>query len=407
MSGGYALPWVTSNNGQLQEAGLSYFPERLGAVHKFLARARSPAVESLASSFSSRSESGRRISFAWSPQLIAWYKKSNTVPVVVAPDTSLRKDKTEMSNYAKALHLLKNNTTEQRLDDLQKSWSKLKKDMDIREDQIYPRLSYNSLDQVATVVTIQRALHEAAAYEFNIEVDTGVREYLSSHSPQERDRIVGTGSRTEKGTYGKYAKSSKEPDGSFFYDDDNAGLVLRVVIEAGHSEHYSRLLRDKDMWMKGTNAKAVVLICLKESLRFKNPHTAYENIEDVDLEVARMKRHIRNVRQRKTENGFYGPVEYRNHRWFGEMSDAFIEVWRVGMKDPVRSWLIKDGRAYERLRTTIGLKISDFLGDRESGAANIPDSDVYFDPCRYLRSLMYAMEITAKDRYNDFILERH
>ncbi|KAJ8101021.1 hypothetical protein POJ06DRAFT_237181 [Lipomyces tetrasporus] len=28
MSGGYALPWVTSNNGQLQEAGLSYTNNR-------------------------------------------------------------------------------------------------------------------------------------------------------------------------------------------------------------------------------------------------------------------------------------------------------------------------------------------------------------------------------------------
>ncbi|KAK9337641.1 hypothetical protein LIPSTDRAFT_244102 [Lipomyces starkeyi NRRL Y-11557] len=290
--------------------------------------------------------SGRRISFAWSPELTASDEKSNTAPVVVPSGTSLRKDKNDMSNYAKALHLLKNNTPEQRLDvhlpysmylDLQKSWSKFKEEMDIREDQRYPRLSYNSLDQVATVVTIQRALHEVAAYEFSVEVRTGVREYLSSRSPQECSRIVGTGSTTKRSTHGKYAKSSKEPDGSFFYDDDDAGLVLRVVIEAGHSEHYGRLLRDKDMWMKGMNAKTVVLICLKESPTFKNPHTAYEDFEDVDLEVVRMKQHIRKVRQTNIEQGFYGPLEYRNHRWFGQMSDAFIEVWRVGMKDPVRS----------------------------------------------------------------------
>ncbi|KAK9372084.1 uncharacterized protein V1513DRAFT_474750 [Lipomyces chichibuensis] len=360
--------------------------------------------------------SGRRISFAWSPELTTSDEKSNRVPAVVHPGTSLPKDKHDMSNYAKALHLLKNNSPEQRLDvhlpysmylDLQKSWSKFKEEMDIREEQRYPRLSYNSLDQVATVVTIQRALHEVAAYEFGVEVRTGVREYLSSHAPQERNRIVGRGSATKKSTHGKYAKSSKEPDGSFFYDDDDAGLVLRVVIEAGHSEHYGRLLRDKDMWMKGMNAKAVVFICLKESPRFINPHTQYEDIKDVDLEVARMKQHIRKTLQTNIEQGFYGPVEYRNHRWFGKMSNAFIEVWRVGMKDPVRSMGGKDGRAHERLRTTTGLKISDFLGDCESGRANIPDSDVYFDAYQYVRSLVRGIEMTAEDRYNDFIVETY
>ncbi|KAK9344902.1 hypothetical protein V1522DRAFT_422699 [Lipomyces starkeyi] len=140
-----------------------------------------------------------------------------------------------------------------------------------------------------------------------------------------------------KSTHGKYSKSSKEPDGSFFYDDDDAGHVLRVVIEAGHSEHYGNLLRDKDMKMKGMDVKAVVLICLKESPSFKNPPAYEEGIEYVDLEVGRMKQYILKVRQRDLEQGFYGPVEYRNHIWFGNFSDAFIEVWRVGMKDPVRS----------------------------------------------------------------------
>ncbi|KAK9485169.1 hypothetical protein V1527DRAFT_409451, partial [Lipomyces starkeyi] len=251
---------------------------------------------------------------------------SDTAPVAVPPDTSQRKDKNEMSNYAKALHLLKNNTPEQRLHvhlpysmylDLQKSWSKLKEEMDIPEDQKCPSLPYNSLDQVATS-------------EFHSEIVVSLHEYLANHWPQGLDRIVETGSTTMKSIHGKYTKSSKEPDGSFFYEDDDAGHVLRVDIEAGHSEQYGKLLRDKDMWMKGTNAQAVVLICLKESPRFKNPHTAYDLIEDVDLEMARMKQYIHKVWQRNIEQGFYGPVEYRNHRWFGKMSDAFIEVLARG-----------------------------------------------------------------------------
>ncbi|KAJ8097953.1 hypothetical protein POJ06DRAFT_240465 [Lipomyces tetrasporus] len=87
-----------------------------------------------------------------------------------------------------------------------------------------------------------------------------------------------------------------------------------TAIAAGYAEDYGRLHRDKDMWMKGLNAKVVVLIYVKESPRFKNPHTAYEDIEDVDVELARMQQNMWKVTQRNIEQGSYGPVEYRNNR---------------------------------------------------------------------------------------------
>ncbi|KAK9235161.1 hypothetical protein V1525DRAFT_434940 [Lipomyces kononenkoae] len=178
--------------------------------------------------------SRRLISIAWWPELTESYEKSNRTPVTVAPDISLRNDKNGLSNYAKALDLLKDNIPEQRLDvhlpysmylDLEKRWSKFKVEMDIREEQKYPRLSYNSFNEIATVITMQRAIHEVAAIT-RLKKKTGFC------------LILPTGSMTEMGS-GKYAKSLKEPDGSFFYDDNNDGrLVLRVVVEAGHSEHF-------------------------------------------------------------------------------------------------------------------------------------------------------------------------
>ncbi|KAK9376552.1 uncharacterized protein V1513DRAFT_438989, partial [Lipomyces chichibuensis] len=162
------------------------------------------------------------------------------------------------------------------------------------------------LFRVATVITMQRALHEIAAHEYS-SVSTGVREYIANYWPQVHDRIAITESTAMKSTHRKYTNSSKDPDGSFFYDDDNAGLVLQVVIEAEHSEHYATLCRAKNMWMKGMNAKTAVLICFK-------PISWQKNLEP----------------------GFYGPVEWRNHVWFGKLIDTFIEIWRVGMKDLVR-----------------------------------------------------------------------
>ncbi|KAK9317614.1 hypothetical protein V1522DRAFT_149333 [Lipomyces starkeyi] len=75
---------------------------------------------------------------------------------------------------------------------------------------------------------MQRALHEVAVCKFHSEIVVSLHQYLANHWPQGLDRIVETGSNTMKSIHGKYTKSSKEPDGSFFYEDDDAGPVLRV-----------------------------------------------------------------------------------------------------------------------------------------------------------------------------------
>ncbi|KAK9246333.1 hypothetical protein V1506DRAFT_535715 [Lipomyces tetrasporus] len=141
-------------------------------------------------------------------------------------DTSkaMPNDRNARSAYDKALHLLKTNPPEKRLDihlpysqylKLQESWSKYRSEANIPEDQRYPRLSYNYLEQIATVVTIQRALHEGAAAMLRHEILSSVRQYLSIHRLDETSRIIDTGSTTMRCTYGKYSKSSKEPDSSF------------------------------------------------------------------------------------------------------------------------------------------------------------------------------------------------
>ncbi|KAK9246927.1 hypothetical protein V1506DRAFT_533617 [Lipomyces tetrasporus] len=285
----------------------------------------------------------RRITLACLPEFTESDATSNAVPDSVPPHTSLWECKNLSWIYAKALDLLKKNPPEQRIDihlpyslylKLEESWSRFKVEANILEDQKYPRLSYNPVEQIATVVTIQRALHEVAAIEFGYLITRRVREYLGNHKPDEEWRIFGSGSTTRKSSLGKYAKSSKEPDGSFMYADKDHGRVLQLVTEVGLSEHYAALLRDKDMWIQGHNVKAVVLICVNESPRFESPKAAYD-IKNVTVELATM-RESNTVMQRDMEGGIYGPIEYRGHRWFGKFN-AFIEVWRADRKDPIRT----------------------------------------------------------------------
>ncbi|KAK9326909.1 hypothetical protein V1520DRAFT_284394 [Lipomyces starkeyi] len=268
----------------------------------------------------------------------------------------------------------------------------------------YPRLSYNSLEQIATVVTIQRALHEGAAAELRHEIISSVREYLSIHKPDETSRIVDTGSTTLRSTYGKYSKSSKEPDGSFMYDDDDKGPLLLVAIEVGFSEDHPGLRRDRDMWIKGHNAKVVILVCLSESPSFKYPGIAYQDIEDVNVELARMRQNVAKSRPRNVEQDTYGPMEYRNHWWFGKLNEAFIEVWRADRRRPLRTVLIKNGRRNVPLPNAIGLKVSDFLSEAAWAAADIPDCDVRLNLDGYLQRLLAPVEMTAVARFADFIL---
>ncbi|KAK9491576.1 hypothetical protein V1508DRAFT_373733, partial [Lipomyces doorenjongii] len=335
---------------------------------------------------------------------------SKVMPIY-AP-SSLPNDGNARSAYDRALHLLKTNPPEKRLDihlpysqylKLQESWSNYKSEANIAEDQSYPRLSYNSLEQIATVVTSQRALHESAAARLRTAIFNSVWEYLSIHKPDETGRIADTGSTTRKSTYGKYSKSAKDPDGSFMYGDEDKGPLLRVAIEVGFSEDYPGLRRDKDMWIKGRNAKVVILVCLRESPQFKDPEIAYEDIDDVNLELARMGQTVAKAGLRNLEQGEYGPMEYRNHKWFGKLEEAFIECWRADRKRRFRTVLIENGHHKVHLPTTIGLKVRDFLSEAAWAAADIPDSDVRLDLDRYLQSLLIPVQATALSRLEDFI----
>ncbi|KAK9357553.1 hypothetical protein V1504DRAFT_398549 [Lipomyces starkeyi] len=326
---------------------------------------------------------------------------------IVSMNKSFGKVENPSSDYGKALHLLQNNPPEHRLDihlsysqylKLEKNWSKFKSEKNISDDQ--------SLEQIATVVTIQRDIHEVAAAELREIISSSVKEYLSMiHKPQALYDIVDSGSATAKGFDRDYAKSSKEPDGSFKYWGPR-GRNMRIAIEVGLSENYTALCRDKDMWIRGQHVKVVILIYLKESPQFKNPTTSYKNIEDADLELARMQQNMYEATRSNREKGTYGPIEYRTHLWFGKLNEAFIEVWRAEREDdgPLKYSLIEDGRSTDVLPKTIGLKISNFFTEDAWAAANIPDSNVTFDEYIYLQKLLAAVGLTAQLRFVDFFL---
>ncbi|KAJ8103418.1 hypothetical protein POJ06DRAFT_272152 [Lipomyces tetrasporus] len=95
----------------------------------------------------------------------------------------------------------------------------------------------------------------------------------------------------------------------------------------------------------------------------------YTNDTGVAAELQAMAQTLAETVETNIALGYYGPLEYRGHKWVGELSEAFIEVWRPDSHD--RFDLIQDGfeLAHEYLPVTLNLKISEFLKKKKTEIA--------------------------------------
>ncbi|KAK9323830.1 hypothetical protein V1517DRAFT_272867 [Lipomyces orientalis] len=320
-----------------------------------------------------------------------------------------------LSNYNKAFTLLKENTPEQRLDvqlpyetflELDQAFSARKSAEGISEDQRYPSLGYNSLTQTATVVTCPGNMHERAAGWIEHKIFNYVEDNLSTRSPHTLRNISMSRSTTQTFGRGEYSRSRKEPDGGFIYKTRFRANKLTIAIEVGTSETYDNLLDDKDMWINGKGVNVVVLVCCEESPPFRNLDTRYTNIAGVDAELEAMAQGLGETVETNINRGYYGPLEYRDHRWFGELNKAFIEVWRQDSYDTIE--LIQDGFALARdnLPVTLNLRISDFYPHDAWQEANIGDDTIPFDSTEFLDSVLDSMELVALLRFESYLHEK-
>ncbi|KAK9323985.1 hypothetical protein V1517DRAFT_337336 [Lipomyces orientalis] len=161
-----------------------------------------------------------------------------------------------------------------------------------------------------------------------------------------------------------------------------------VAIEVGTSETYGKLFDDKDMWINGKGVNVVILVCFTESPRFRNPDTRFL-LKIVETNIAL---------------GYYDPLEYRHHKWVGELSEAFIEVWRPDSYD--RFDLDGFELVHEYLPVTLNLKIKDFYPHDEWRTANIEDNSLPFDSPTFVNSVMAHMRVVAQNRLELYLHEK-
>ncbi|KAK9357523.1 hypothetical protein V1504DRAFT_494426 [Lipomyces starkeyi] len=320
-------------------------------------------------------------------------------------------DDTIISEYEEVFKLLTENPPEQILDvqvpyskynQMEAAFSRIKADKNISEDQRYPYLSYNSLTETVTVVTVPNSIHEVAVHELSVMFDSAT-EYLSECAPGLYRNILPLGSTTTDDFEGDYAHSSKQPDGGVAYNAIDASSGVTIATEVGISQSYKSLCEAKDVWINGHHVKVCILVYVSELSRFRNPTTAYHSIEDVRTEITTMKQSVAEPMRWYESHGYYGPIVYRRHKWAMELNEAFVEIWRPGRSSPDRYKLIRDGFACHNLPTTLGLKMSDMVTDEAWEAAGAPDREICFNSARFMTRLMNAMLFTAQARFRKYI----
>lgn len=101
---------------------------------------------------------------------------------------------------------------------------------------------------------------------------------------------------------------------------------MKWVLEVGFSETYEQLVEEMKLWLEGTDSVSMaVLVKFTENPPYKCPVSF-----DQDLEKLNIPSESREVRSRDVIAGEnFGPVSYRGQQWVGDISEAFIEIWKI------------------------------------------------------------------------------
>ncbi|KAK9322176.1 hypothetical protein V1517DRAFT_324263 [Lipomyces orientalis] len=117
-----------------------------------------------------------------------------------------------------------------------------------------------------------------------------------------------------------------QPDGVIFLQTAN-GREFKVVVQVGVSQTHDSLMEKARKWIFDEKCKIVLLLAFYDKERYSAPR------KPILLTLCRIEDQIVQMNQRWFSN-FHGlgPVEYNDHTWLDEISQAFVEVVR---KDPL------------------------------------------------------------------------
>jgi hypothetical protein len=152
-----------------------------------------------------------------------------------------------------------------------------------------------------------------------------------------RTKITATTNEVFSGFGGQYRGSNKTPDLAVYFESADGNYTPKFILETAISQTYDSLVKDAIMWLEGRNDVSLfVLAKFQESPRYQCPvyYSHGENFER--LGFPRGKELTSSDFILEDEHGppayEYGPATYKGFMWVGQISVAFMEIWR---RDPM------------------------------------------------------------------------
>ncbi|KAK9365116.1 hypothetical protein V1509DRAFT_634235 [Lipomyces kononenkoae] len=314
----------------------------------------------------------------------------------------------EQDSYKRAVHFLKANRPEGRLD-LHLSY----KSFQALENQAkaiygnakYPRVEYSAIDSRVTIHTIPTALHSSGAASLEQHISICVRDVLVQHGRESLfNLLVPVGDTTCESVDDHGRGSTKSPDSGLQYSRTGQIEELILVIEVGFSEGYRSLRADITHWLNEVHCRTAILLWCKENRRFRYPINpdAYSVSDQPAFEET--------LRQAELVHPFRGYL-YRDHPWFGTMDTALIEVYKRNPTSGTvttgkKCTLVKEGqKIVSEERLDLGLTLGDFFPPSEERVADIQETPILPDTEFLMFVLTKGAKVTARNRFARFIRE--
>jgi len=152
--------------------------------------------------------------------------------------------------------------------------------------------------------------------------------------------------------FGKeYDGSCKVPDCAFWVEDADGAPQPKFALEIGLTESYEQLVRDAKLLLEGTDSISVVVLAkFTETPKYRCPirQPTLNKLDQWNIPKECAEIRFKDFAAVKP----YGPVTYKGLQWIGEISEAFLEVWKV---DPTTTKAKKDG---VRMVGSLGIKLT-------------------------------------------------
>jgi hypothetical protein len=129
---------------------------------------------------------------------------------------------------------------------------------------------------------------------------------------------------------GQYWGSNKTPDLTVISKRAEGNFEAKFILGVGFSEAYDDLVQDAKLWLEGRrDIFMFVLVKFEETPDYRYP---LGDLNSEDFEQLGFPKDTELIASNFSLTGDYGPTTYKGFVWVGQISVAFMEIWK---RDPI------------------------------------------------------------------------